>query len=95
MKLNTASVIAAFTLLAGWYFHQPYLWVPATILLAAVVDLFTRRLVMSDDRATALDFPPILWGSAPYLKAIFGIVGLYAMVGQVICATLLAWWAFT
>ena len=95
MKLNTASVIAAFTLIAGGYFRQPYLWVPATILLAAVVDLFTRRLVMSDDHTTASEFPPILWRAAPYLKAIFGIIGFYAMIGQVICATLLAWWAFT
>jgi hypothetical protein len=48
MKINSAIIISLIVLLLGFFFGQPYLWVPLSILVAGFVDLFTRQWVMSD-----------------------------------------------
>jgi hypothetical protein len=88
MKLNIAIVISAATLLAGFFFHQPYLWIPVSVLLAAVIDLYTRQWVMSDRLGSAQNL-------SMFLKMVFATAGFYAMIGQIACITLAGWWLFS
>lgn len=88
MKLNTAVVISAATLLAGFFLHQPYLWIPVSVLPAAVVDLYTRQWVMSERLGSAQNL-------SMFLKMIFAFIGFYAMIGQIVCIILAGWWLFS
>ena len=88
MKLNSAILVAAVVLTIGLIFEQTALWVPASVLVAGTVDLFTRSWVRSDRI-----------GSARYLsvllKLVFALTGFYAMIGQFVCAGVVVWWIFT
>jgi len=88
MKLNAAVVISAATLLAGFFFHQPHLWIPVSVLLAAVVDSYTRQWVMSERLGSAQNL-------SMFLKMIFAFIGFYAMIGQIACIVLAGWWLFS
>ena len=85
MKINYAIIIALLTLLLGFFFNQPYLWIPFSVLVAGFVDLFTRRWVLSDRFGTAKNLSALL-------KLLFTLVGFYAMLGQVACVVLVFWW---
>lgn len=88
MRLNTSIVIAAITLLAGFVFQQPHLWIPLSVLVAGIVDLFTRQWVMSDRLGRMKELSALL-------KMLLALVGFYAMLGQVACIVLAGWWAFS
>lgn len=85
MKINLAIIISAPVLLAGFFTEQSYLWIPATVLIAAAVDLFTRQWISSDKLGSAQSFSAVL-------KLLFALVGFYAMIGQIVCIGLLIWW---
>lgn len=48
MKINTSIIISLVVLISGYFFNKPYLWIPTTVLFAGVIDLFTRKWIMSD-----------------------------------------------
>lgn len=85
MKINLAIIISVLVLLLGFFKDQPYLWIPMTVLIAGMVDLFTRRWVSSDKLGSAQSLSVIL-------KFVFALIGFYAMIGQVVCIGLLIWW---
>ena len=85
MKINSAIIIALLTLLLGFFFNQPYSWIPFSILVAGVVDLFTRRWVVSDELGMWIKFSVLV-------KFFFALIGFYAMLGQIICIGLIFWW---
>jgi hypothetical protein len=87
MRLNTAVVVSAFTLLIGGFFSESYLWIPATVLAAGFVDLFTRSWTTSNRIGANT-------GASIILKFIFLLIGFYAAVGQIACLALLGWWLF-
>ena len=85
MRLNAPTVIAGATLIVGLIFHQNYLWIPATVLAAGLIDLFTRRWVASEN--------PGRWPTAStFLKFVCALVSFYAIVGQVACLVLIPVW---
>lgn len=88
MRLNTALVISAITLIVGLIFGEAHLWIPISILIAAVIDLLTRQWYSSNAVGEWVAFSIIL-------KFIFALVGFYATVGQLVCVGLLGWWLFT
>lgn len=85
MKFNSATIIALFTLLFGFFFNQPYLWIPLSVLVAGFVDLSTRQWVMSDRFGTAKNLSALI-------KFLFTLIGFYAMLGQIVCIGLILWW---
>ena len=85
MRLNTAIVISLITLLLGFFFEKVYLWVPLSVLVAGIIDLFTRQWVMSD-RVGQMQRLSVT------LKSLFALTGFYAMIGQVACIGLIIWW---
>jgi hypothetical protein len=85
MRLNTAVVIAGFTLLAGIIFGERHLWIPASILVAGSIDLLTRRWYASDAVGEWMTLSILL-------KFVFSLIGFYATVGQLACLGLIVWW---
>lgn len=89
MRLNLAIVVSAITLTVALFAGRPRLWwLPATVLVAGFVDLATRRWVMSPRLGSARTL-------SMALKSLCAVIGLYAMVGILVCAGLLVWWAVT
>ena len=88
MRLNTAIVIATVTLLIGVAFSEHHLWIPISVLCAAVVDLFTRSWTASNHVGEWVALSIIV-------KFVFALIGLYATLGQLACFGVLAWWLFT
>jgi hypothetical protein len=87
MRLNTAIVIAAVTLVMGLLVGEGPIWIPATVLGAGIVDLLTRSWT-SSNRIGASGFSVVL-------KTVFLLVGFYAAIGQFVCVGLMLWWLFT
>ena len=85
MKFNTTIIISLITLLLGFFFEQPYLWVPISVLVAGFVDLFTRQWVVSNRVGQMQKL-------SMTLKSMFALIGFYAMIGQVVCVGLIIWW---
>jgi hypothetical protein len=85
MKINLTVIISGLTLLLGLVFGQPYLWVPVSVLLAGLVDLFTRSWVASNRLGRAVTLSVLL-------KFLLALIGFYAMIGQVACVGLVLWW---
>ena len=85
MKFNTAIIISLVILLLGFFFKQPYLWVPLSVLGAGTIDLCTRQWVVSD-RVGQMQKLSIT------LKSLLALIGFYAMIGQVACVGLIIWW---
>lgn len=85
MRITSGVIIAFVTLFLGLIFKQPYLWLPLSIFIASVIDLFTRRWVASNEIGTWMYFSVIL-------KFLFAMLSFYATVGQVICMGLIFWW---
>jgi hypothetical protein len=85
MKFNSAIIISALTLLLGFFFEQPFLWIPLSVLIAGFIDLFTRQWVMSGRVGQMQRLSMIL-------KSMFALIGFYATIGQVICVGLIIWW---
>jgi len=85
MKFNTAIIISFITLLLGFFFEQPYLWIPLSVLVAGIIDLFTRQWVMSDRVGQMQKL-------SMTLKSLFALIGFYAMIGQMVCIGLIIWW---
>ena len=89
MRLNTAVVISAITVVVALVMGRPqWWWIPLTILVAAVIDLRTRPWVFSPRLGSARNL-------SMFLKSICAVIGLYAMIGQLICLGLIVWWIFT
>lgn len=85
MKFNTAIIISFVTLLLGFFFKQPYLWMPLSVLGAGVIDLLTRQWVISDDVGHMQKL-------SITLKLFFSLIGFYATIGQIACIGLVVWW---
>lgn len=85
MKVNSAMLISLPVLLLGYFLNQPHTWIPFTVLLASAVDLLTRKWVSSDKIGTARNLSILV-------KGLFGLIGFYAMLGQIICLGLVFWW---
>jgi hypothetical protein len=85
MRINTASIIAIITLAVGLNFGKSLLWLPASILVAAVIDLFAQPYYSSPKLGH--------WqNTTAFLKFLLSLIGFYATVGQLICMGLLLWW---
>lgn len=85
MKINTSIVIAGITLLLGIFLKQSNIWIPLSVLVAGVVDLFTRKWVASDRLGSATNL-------SMFIKSLCSIAVLYAMIGQVVCIGLIITW---
>lgn len=85
MKINTSTIIALTVLLIGTVTTQPLLWIPLSVLIASLIDLFTRNWVVSNRLGSAVTF-------SIFLKFIFSLIGFYALIGQFVSLGLLAWW---
>ena len=85
MKINLAIIISALVLLLGFFTNQSNLWIPITVLIAGMVDLFTRQWVSSDKLGSNQSLSVIL-------KFMLALIGFYAMIGQVVCIGLIIWW---
>jgi len=85
VRLNAPTVIAGATLIVGLVFQKGQLWIPATVLAAGLIDLFTRRWVASNRVGK--------WPNADnFLKFVCALVSFYAIVGQVVCLVLIPVW---
>jgi hypothetical protein len=85
VRLNAPTAIAGATLIVGLVFQRSYLWLPATVLAAGFIDLFTRRWVASKYAGN--------WPTAStFLKFVCALISFYAIVGQVACLVLIAIW---
>jgi hypothetical protein len=88
VRLNAPTIIAGATLIVGLIFQKSHLWIPATVLAAGLIDLFTRRWVASKDAGK--------WPTAStFLKFVCALVSFYAIVGQVACLVLIPVWFLT
>lgn len=85
MRINIAIVISGITLMLGAILNKSYLWIPLSVLVAGLIDLFTRRWVVSDRLGSAVNI-------SMFLKSFCSLAVLYAMVGEVICVGLIIWW---
>ena len=85
MKINSAILISLSIILLGFFFNQPYLWIPLSVLAAGFIDLFARQWIASDKLGTARNLSVIL-------KFFFALVSFYAMLGQIACVGLVLWW---
>lgn len=85
MRINLAIIISVLVLLLGFFTDKLYLWIPISVLIAGIIDLFSRRLVSSDRLGRAKVLSSIL-------KLLFALIGFYAMIGQIVCIILLIWW---
>ncbi len=85
MRINTAIIISLATLLLGFFFEQPYLWIPLSVLGSGFIDLFTRQWVMSNRIGQMQKL-------SMTLKSAFALIGFYAMIGQVVCIGLIIRW---
>ena len=85
MKINLAIIISAVVLPIGLFTDKPYLWIPISVLIAGIIDLFTRQWVSSDKLGSSRTFSAIL-------KLFLAEIGFYAMIGQLLCVGLLIWW---
>lgn len=85
MRLNAPTVIAGATLIVGLVFQESHLWIPATVLAAGLIDLFTRHWVASKEVGK--------WPAAStFLKFVCALISFYAIVGQAACLVLIPWW---
>lgn len=87
VRINPAIIISFSITLLGFFFKQPYLWIPLSVLATGIIDLFTRRWVMSDRLGSARTLSIML-------KSLFSLIGFYAMLGQIVCIGLAIWWLF-
>lgn len=85
MRLSTAIIISLITLALGFFTGQLYLWVPVSVLIAGIIDLFTRQWVMSDRLGNMRNLSALL-------KFFLSLIGFYAMIGQIVCVGLIVWW---
>ena len=85
MRVTFSAIIATLAVLIGFFFGQPYLWIPSSVLIAGFIDLYTRRWVMSDRLGSARNL-------SASTKFLFALVGFYAMLGQIVCIGLIVWW---
>lgn len=85
MKLNTALVISAITLILGLVFSKAYILLPVSVVIASIIDIFTRQWVVSDRVGSMLKISILL-------KVLFAGIGFYAMLGQFLCIWLLGEW---
>lgn len=85
MKLNTALVISVITLILGLIFSKPNIFLPVSIVIASIIDLYTRKWVASNRIGSMIK-------TSVLLKGLFAIIGFYAMAGQFICLFLLIKW---
>lgn len=72
-------------MLLGFFTDKLYLWIPISVLIAGIIDLFSRQWVSSDRLGRAKVLSSIL-------KLLFALIGFYAMIGQIACIILLIWW---
>jgi len=87
MKFNSAIVISLLVSAIGFFFGQTHLWIPLSVLMAGVIDLFTRQWIISDKLGRAVIFSTLL-------KFVLALVGFYAMLGQIACLALIFYWIF-
>lgn len=85
MKISLAIIISAITVLLGFIFGKPYLWLPVSILLASIIELPTRNWVNSNKLGNMRNL-------SMAIKAILASIGLYATAGQIICIGIIFWW---
>lgn len=85
MKLNTALVMSVITLILGLIFSKSYIFLPASIVIASIIDLLTRQWVMSDRLGSMINLSAVI-------KFFLSLIGFYAMIGQFICVGLLIKW---
>jgi hypothetical protein len=85
MKINLSIIISFIVLLFGFFAKESFLWIPLTVLITGVIDLLTRRWVISNKLGSAKNLSAIV-------KLLLTLIGFYAMIGQFVCVLLLIWW---
>ena len=87
MKLTSSIIIATAVLFLGLFIKQQALWVPISVLIAGLIEAFTRSWIMSPKLGSAT-------GLSMLLKFCLSLVGLYAGVGQFACIFIAIAWIF-
>ena len=85
MKLSTSLIVSSITLIVGLVFKENLILVPVSVIVASIIDLFTRQWVTSNQLGH-------LTKISISLKGIFAFIGFYAMIGQFVCIGLLIKW---
>ncbi|OGJ14108.1 hypothetical protein A2554_01155 [Candidatus Nomurabacteria bacterium RIFOXYD2_FULL_35_12] len=85
MKINIAITISVLTLILGFVTKQVYLWIPLTVLIAGLIDMFSRQWVASDRLGSSINL-------SMFLKSLCSLAVLYVLIGQIICLGLVVWW---
>ena len=88
MRLTSAILITSLTSVWGLVAGNPFLWLPVTGLIAAVIDLLTRDWV-SSSRLGEMEKLSLS------LKFVFTLIGTYAMLCQFACVVLMIYWIIT
>jgi len=81
-----AKNISIIVFLLGLIFSKPFLWIPFTVFLASLVQIYTVDWV-ADERSVGK-----YRGLSEFLKFICGIVGMYALMGAIVCIGLVIYW---
>ncbi len=85
MKLSTSLIVSLITLLIGLIFSKSLIFIPVSVAIASVIDLFTRQWVMSNELGRMRNLSALL-------KLIFSMIGFYGTIGQFVCIGLLIKW---
>ena len=85
MKNSLAIAISLVTVIVGLIFGKPSIWLPISFLVASIIELPTRAWVNSDKLGSMRNLSFMT-------KTLFAYVGMYASIGQVICAVILFKW---
>jgi hypothetical protein len=88
MRLTSAILITSLTSVWGLVAGNPYLWIPVTGLIAAVIDLLTLDWVSSSRLGEMQKL-------SLSLKLVFTLIGTYAILSQFACVILMIYWIIT
>jgi len=84
-RISLAIIISLLTSIIGLIFSKSNIWIPFSFLIASVIELTTRRWVVSERLGS--------WANISImLKFLFALIGFYALIGQLICIGILFWW---
>lgn len=85
MRLNSAVIVSLLILLIGFFLDKPYLWFPSSVLLAAIISLFTSKWINSNKIGTSTSVSTVS-------KFLLSLIGFYSTLGQFGCIGLLIHW---
>ena len=85
MRFTLAIIISLLTVIIGLVFGKSYILIPLSFFIASIIEILTRRWVVSDRFGRGIYF-------SVALKLIFMLIGFYAFIGQLVCVIFIIWW---